>query len=145
MAENGSNYTLDHEYSYQDANEDKNHNRMADPVANLSDPQPGMILSDSDDDRLYHVGIDSAVFDEILQAARSYLAKPIFAGAILGVYSGAVSDPPTDAELDAIFTSPAALGDGVLCVLQDNNSISQPWIVFSDGTYYFTTKLNLAV
>ena len=54
MSENGSDYTSGHVYTKEDANEDKNHNRMADPKTNLTSPQDGMLLSDSEDNEIHH-------------------------------------------------------------------------------------------
>lgn len=81
MSENGSDYIQDFRYGYEDANEDKNHNRMSDPITNLASPQPGMIVSDSDDEKLYHRL--AAAWDEILQAAESFDVTPSFAGLTL--------------------------------------------------------------
>ena len=50
-------------------NDIKNHWRMSDPCANLTDIQPGMIVSDEDDDRLYVASLVSGCpCSEILQA-----------------------------------------------------------------------------
>lgn len=50
-------------------NDIKNHWRTSDPCANLSDLQPGMIVSDENDDRLYVVSLVSGCdCSEILQA-----------------------------------------------------------------------------
>jgi len=54
MSENGSDYTSGHVYAVEDANDDKNHNRMADPKINLASPQDGMLLSDSEDNETHH-------------------------------------------------------------------------------------------
>ena len=78
MSEDGSDYIQDFRYGFEDANEDKNHNRMADPITNLASPQPGMIVSDSDDEKLYHRL--AASFDEVLQAASSFDTTPSFGG-----------------------------------------------------------------
>ena len=50
----------------------KNHWRQSDPRGNLDGEQPGMILSDSDDEKLYHITDESPGYDEILQANFSY-------------------------------------------------------------------------
>lgn len=55
--------------SYQEMNRIKNNWRAAAAPANF---QPGMILSDSDDDRLYHRG--ASALEEIVQLTRSRLA-----------------------------------------------------------------------
>jgi len=50
----------------------KNHWQQSDPIANLAGKESGMILSDSDDEKLYHIIDTSPGFDEILQANFSY-------------------------------------------------------------------------
>jgi len=65
--ENGTDYVDGSIGSFQQQNREKNHWRGS---AAPSDIQPGMIFSDSDDDRLYHAGLASAL-QEILQATRS--------------------------------------------------------------------------
>jgi len=63
----------------------KNHARMSDPCTNLSGIQPGMIVSDSDDDKLYHyTGASGEPCEEILQATLSYDLTPLFASVDLG-------------------------------------------------------------
>lgn len=54
MSEDGANYTTGHVFTFEDGNEDKNHNRMADPKTNLTSPQDGMLLSDSEDNEIHH-------------------------------------------------------------------------------------------
>jgi len=61
--------------SFQQANRMKDNFRLATPPANI---QPGMLYSDSDDDKLYHEG--AAASEEILQATRSDDVNPLFAG-----------------------------------------------------------------
>ncbi len=63
----------------------KNNWRQSDPCTNVSEKQPGMILSDEDDEKLYHVGLDSYICDEILQERRSFDAIPIFQSVDLGI------------------------------------------------------------
>ena len=60
--------------SFQQQNREKNHWRGS---AAPSSIQPGMIFSDSDDDRIYHAGLSSAL-EEILQATRSRAVTPQF-------------------------------------------------------------------
>ena len=64
--------------SFQQANRMKDNFRLATPPANI---QPGMLFSDSDDDKLYHEG--AAASEEILQATRSDDVNPLFAGVLL--------------------------------------------------------------
>jgi len=54
MSEDGSDYTSGHVYAAEDANDDKNHNRMADPETNLASAQAGMLASDSEDNEMKH-------------------------------------------------------------------------------------------
>ena len=51
-----------------------------------------------------------------------------------------VSNPPTDAELDAIWTSPATVGAGFTAYIDDNNAHNNVYQIMSDGTawHYFT-------
>lgn len=58
----------------------KNHWRQADPIANLSGKTAGMIVSDSDDEKLYHITDESPAYDEILQATNSFDVIPYFLG-----------------------------------------------------------------
>lgn len=63
----------------------KNHFRMSDPCSNATERRPGMILSDDDDDKLYHIGGESGFpCDEIIQETRSQDAVPILTSVELG-------------------------------------------------------------
>lgn len=62
----GANAEVDDCLSYQQYNRIKNHWRQSDPCANLAAIQPGMIVSDLDDEKLYHY--QAAACKEILQA-----------------------------------------------------------------------------
>ncbi len=63
----------------------KNHWRVSNPCVNMTERRPGEILSDPDDDKLYHVGGDSGYpCDEILQENRSPDAEPVFNTVELG-------------------------------------------------------------
>lgn len=65
-------------YPAQHFNRIKNHWRQSDPISALFDAQPGMIASDSDDEKLYHITDTSPGYDEILQENFSYDANPTF-------------------------------------------------------------------
>jgi hypothetical protein len=54
-------------YTFEHFNRIKNHWQQAAPQENLTNPQPGMIVSDSDDNRLWHKLV-AAGFAELLQA-----------------------------------------------------------------------------
>lgn len=63
----------------------KNHWRVSNPCVNMTERRPGEILSDPDDDKLYHVGGESGYpCDEVLQETRSPDAEPIFNTVELG-------------------------------------------------------------
>ena len=48
------------------------------------------------------------------------------------------SDPPTDAELDAAFGTPATLGRGFMALLDDNDADTDGYIVWtSDASWYY--------
>jgi hypothetical protein len=48
------------------------------------------------------------------------------------------SDPPTDAELDAAFGTPATLGRGFVALLDDNDADTDSYIVWtSDASWYY--------
>ena len=73
----GDDGILDDLFSYQVYNKIKNHWRAA---AAPADRQPGMIRSDSDDDKLHHYGnVGGAAWEEILQLTRSNDVSPQFA------------------------------------------------------------------
>ena len=44
-----------------------------------------------------------------------------------------VSDPPTDAELDAAFGDPTVVGDGFIGILDDNDAGTDVYICFTTG------------
>jgi hypothetical protein len=48
-----------------------------------------------------------------------------------------VSNPPTDAELDSAFGTPATVGAGFLGTLDDNGAGSNVYFVFSDGSNWW--------
>ena len=63
----------------------KNHFRMSDPCANMTEKVPGEIASDADDDKLYHIiGESGYPCEEILQETLSADKVPIFASVELG-------------------------------------------------------------
>ena len=63
----------------------KNHFRMSDPCSNMANRVPGEIVSDEDDDKLYHIGGESGFpCDEIIQESRSQDAVPILTSVELG-------------------------------------------------------------
>lgn len=69
---------------------------------------------------------------------------PTFAAIKTTIASQAVSDPPTDAELDAIYTSPATVGSGWTKLLMNSNS-STLYFVVSDGTNWHAVAFAVCV
>lgn len=56
-----------------------------------------------------------------------------------------VSDPPTDAELDAIFGTPATVGGGFMAVIDDGGGDTDIRIVTSNGTsWWYSAKYTKA-
>lgn len=66
--------------------------------------------------------------------------------ALTAAFSNAnVSDPPSDAELDAAFGTPATVGAGFLAVIDDNGGDTDVRIVASNGTsWWYSAKLTKA-
>lgn len=56
-----------------------------------------------------------------------------------------VSNPPTDAELDSAFGTPATVGSGFVALVNDNNGGTNEYMVWSDGTNWFYTTGTKAV
>ena len=55
-----------------------------------------------------------------------------------------VSNPPTDAELDAAFDTPANLPDGWMGVVNDNNAGTALWLVTAVGGSWWYEGLTKA-
>lgn len=55
-----------------------------------------------------------------------------------------VSNPPTDAELDAIFGSPSAVGAGYQIILDDNGADTNVYRITSNGTSWWIDTLTKA-
>lgn len=126
---NGDDAVLGDRWAYQQYNRLKDHWRGATLPTNA---QPGMIFSDSDDDKLWHV-LGSGE-DEILQETQSADARPRFDNLYLDVDASDVSDPPTDAQLDALF--PGAT-EGFIGLVQDTTSGGSLWfVVYNSGWWY---------
>lgn len=122
----------------------KNHWHQANVQAALSEAVPGIIASEAGTNDLFHRLDDSDVWDEILQERHSEDAEPIFTALQLQVVESDVSDPPTDAELDALFGTPAAIGVGWHCFVKDTSSGGKLYLVTSDGSNWWTFTGTLA-
>jgi hypothetical protein len=55
------------------------------------------------------------------------------------------ANPPTDAQLDAAFGTPAAVGDGYLALLDDAGTGNAVYLVASDGTNWWHLLMTKAV
>jgi hypothetical protein len=58
--------------------------------------------------------------------------------------SADVTNPPTDAELDTAFGTPATVGAGFAAVLDDNNADTNVYFVTSNGTSWWYVALTKA-
>lgn len=56
-----------------------------------------------------------------------------------------VSDPPTDAELDTAFGTPATLGEGFIGILDDNSADTDVWLCYTSDTSWFYLQGTKAV
>ena len=61
------------------------------------------------------------------------------------VYTINVSNPPTDAELDAAFGTPADVGEGWYCWIDDNNLGLTIWHVASVNTQWVYRQYSVAI
>lgn len=146
--EDGDDAVLDNYYPFQQYNRIKNHWRQSDPIANISNPQDGMIVSDEDDDKLYHKVSDSVAYDEVLQETLSNDTTPIFGNLILSQQGGSLSDPPLKAELNTVFgvADPADLGEGWIGFAYDTDSgAEQIWLVQVYNSEYWHQKMTKAL
>lgn len=62
----------------------------------------------------------------------------------LDTSSANVSNPPTDAELDSAFGTPAAVGDGFAATINDNGADTAQWLVISNGTSWWYASMTKA-
>lgn len=67
-------------------------------------------------------------------------------GAKYGKFSTAnVSNPPTEAQLTAVFGSPATVGKGFYAFIDDNGAHTNEYLVCSDGTKWVIFSGTIAV
>lgn len=62
----------------------------------------------------------------------------------ISVSEANTSNPPTDAELDAEFGTPAAVGVGFVALLNDAGAGNNFYIVASDGTNWWQAAMTKA-
>ena len=56
-----------------------------------------------------------------------------------------VSDPPTDAEIDAIFGTPSTVDKNFIGIIDDNGADTKVWLCISTGTSWWYEELTKAV
>ena len=61
------------------------------------------------------------------------------------IHTDDVSNPPTDAELDTIFGTPATVGEGFEAIINDNGAGNNLYRVLSDGTAWWWSEYTKAV
>lgn len=94
-------------------------------------------ITDSDDAEVVAIDSDgNAQFDGTVQGDGGLRTK---------VATDNVSDPPTDAELDSAFGTPATVGAGFVGVLDDNDDATDVYICYTDGSAWFYVKGTKAV
>jgi len=129
---NGADFKGWEDYCAAVANAIKNHYRVSDPCVNMISRQPGEILSDPDDDKLYHVtGASGYSCNEILQR--------------LDVVEADLNGPPSDTDLDTLFTSPAEVGNGCHRYVRDIHSGGVLYHIVSDGVNWWYQAMTMAV
>lgn len=127
--------------SFQQANRLKNHWRGA---AAPTGAQHGMLYSGSSNNKLFHCIDDSLMdWDEVLQETMSFDKTPIFDNLVLDVDTGSLSDPPTNAELSAIFGSSPA--NGFLGFVQSTESGQAVYFIFAAGGDFYYLEMTKAV
>ena len=139
--DDGSDAVTGDRLDYDVFNKLKNNWRAA---AAPADPQPGMIRSDSDADKLFHEG--AAGEEEILQAVRSADVSPKFSGLSLKIVSIDDTDSPysilaSDYTIRADATSgvvtanlPAATGSGrIIRIKKIDNSANAVTLAAAGG------------
>lgn len=62
----------------------------------------------------------------------------------LNVSVANITNPPTDAELDSAFGTPATVGAGYAAIVNDNNGDANNYLVVSNGTSWWYAALTKA-
>lgn len=110
----------------------KNHFARSDPRTNLSNPVVGIIVHDTDDNKFYgYTGRSGEPFIEFLQR--------------LDIVEANLCGVPSDADLDALFVSPAEVGNGGHRYVKDTCSGGVLYHVVSDGVNWWYTTMVMAV
>lgn len=110
----------------------KNHFPQADPRTNMLNPVIGIIAHDINNNRFYgYTGRSGEPWIEFLQR--------------LDVVEADLAGPPSDADLDALFVSPADVEGGGPRYVRDIHSAGVLYHVVSDGTNWWYTAMTMAV
>ena len=110
----------------------KDHFAQADPVANMTNPVVGIIVHDTNDNKFYgYTGRSGEPYIEFLQR--------------LDVVEADLAGPPSDADLDALFVSPAEVGSGGHRYVRDIHSAGILYHVVSDGINWWYNAMTMAV
>lgn len=109
----------------------------------------GQILQDKDfarvttatSDYIYFLDADSGAAesspDIISPDTNAGDKRWILLGRVTKVSTADVSSPPTDAELDSAFGTPATVGKGFVGIVDDDGAGTTAYLVFSDGTNWW--------
>jgi len=129
---NGADFEGNEAYCDAVVNAIKNHFPMSDPQTNMTNPVYGIISVDEDDNRVYlYIGESGELWREVLVR--------------IPVVNASLGGAPSDAQLDAIFTSPAEIGNGGHRFVRDIDSGGVLYHVVSDGTNYWYQAMTMAV
>lgn len=79
-----------------------------------------------------------------IEQMRNRVAEAINANRVR-VSTANVSNPPTDAELDSEFGTPATVGAGFQAIIDDNGAGANFYVVYSDGANWWYSSMTKAV
>lgn len=134
------------EYDYDDSDED------SDTAARIGDSGAGS------DSAAFHEDV-SGEFDDLTEKSAplaadlvaiessgdSYAKRKAQLGNLTRKVSTAnISNPPTDAELDSAFGTPANVGAGFFALVNDNGDGNNFYLVASDGTNWWHAAMTKA-
>ena len=91
--------------------------------------------------RISHAQIDAYL---PTPAEKALLVNLVAIGARVTYSTADVSNPPTDAELDAAFGTPATVGPGFVALLNDAGAGTHVYLVASTGATWHYIELTLA-
>lgn len=127
------------DFCHEIANVILQHYRVADPCTNMTNRNPGEILSDPNNDKIHHVGGASGYpCDEIIQETRSQDAVPILTSVELGN-----NQIRTDTRARAYLgTDQNNLVDSTWTLVQLDSENYDSGGNFDTGNYKFTAPVN---